>query len=70
VLKILLSLHNHNNQEHFDQNQQHVLHFVLVDEVTVNETIQNTFDTLEDQFVEIFVLNVLLFFQFFPPLFF
>ena len=69
VLKILLSLHNHSDQKHFDHNQQYVLHFVLVDEVTVNKTVQNTFYTLKDQFIEILVLYVLLFFQFFLPLF-
>lgn len=65
VLEVLLSLQNHADQEQFDHDQQNVLHFVLVDEVTVDEAIQNTLDTLEDQFVEVFVLDVLLFFQFF-----
>lgn len=65
MLEVLLSLDDHADQEQFDRNQQNVLHFVLVDEVTVDEAIQNTLDTLEDQFVEVFVLDVLLFFQFF-----
>lgn len=70
MLEVLLSLHNHTDQEHFDHNQQNVLHLVLVDEVTVDETVQNALDTLEDQFVEVLILDVFLFFQFFLALLF
>ena len=70
MFEVLLSLHNHNDQKHFDYNQQHVLHFIVVDEVTVYETVKYAFDTLEDQFVEILVLDVLLFLQFLLALLF
>ena len=70
VFEVLLSLYNHTDQEHFNQNKQNVLHFIVVDEVTMYETVKYAFDTLEDQFVEILVLDVLLFLQFLLALLF